>query len=372
MQYLEYRDGIRLSRLGMGNMRLPVMADVEGKPIDYDRAKAIIDRAMALGVNYYDTAYIYHGGKSEEFTGRALAEYPRDSYYVADKYNLDAEPDYRVQFPEQLRRLNMERIDFYLLHGVMDHNAETFLTNGCLEYFDEMKAQGRIRYFGFSFHGTPSALRKMISARNWDFVQIQLNYYDWLYGDARELYEILTGAGIPIMVMEPVRGGLLAKLNDESAGILTEACPGRSLASWALKWVKGLDGVQVALSGMGDMAQLEENAATFSDGKTLTPEERALTEKAAEALRMSVSVPCTGCRYCVDGCPAGLDIPRMLAAYNDAKLDGAWRLSALNDLPEEKLPGACIGCGACADICPQRIDIPEYMKRITEMLKSRE
>lgn len=371
MQYLEYKNGIRLSRLGMGNMRLPVRADAAGSPIDYDRAKAIIDRAMELGVNYYDTAYIYHGGKSEEFTGRALAEYPRDSYYVADKYNLDAEPDYRRQFSEQLRRLNMERIDFYLLHGVMDHNAGTFLTNGCLEYFDEMKAQGKIRYFGFSFHGTPAALRRMVAARNWDFVQIQLNYYDWLYGDARELYEILTEAGIPIMVMEPVRGGLLAKLNDASACILSQVHPERSLASWALRWVKALDGVQVVLSGMNEMAQLEENAATFSDESPLTSGERALIEKAAEALRISVSVPCTGCRYCVDGCPVGLDIPRLLAAYNDAKLGGAWRLSTLNDLPEDKLPGACIGCGACAGHCPQSINIPGYMKQLSEMLGSR-
>lgn len=371
MQYLEYKDGIRLSRLGMGNMRLPVRSDAEGGMIDYDRAKALIDRAMALGVNYYDTAYIYHGGKSEEFTGRALAEYPRDSYYVADKYNLDAEPDYRRQFPEQLRRLNMERIDFYLLHGVMDHNAETFLTNGCLEYFDEMKTQGKIRYFGFSFHGTPAALRRMVAARSWDFVQIQLNYYDWLYGDARELYEILVGAGIPIMVMEPVRGGLLAKLNDASAGILSQAFPGRSLASWAMRWVKALEGVQVVLSGMNEISQLDENAAVFSDESPFTSGERALVEKTAETLRISISVPCTGCRYCVDGCPAGLDIPRLLAAYNDAKLGGAWRLSGLNDLAEEKLPGACIGCGACAGHCPQSIDIPGYMKKLSEMLASR-
>ena len=371
MQYLEYKHGIRLSRLGMGNMRLPVRAEVEGNPIDYDKAKAIIDRAMAMGVNYYDTAYIYHGGKSEEFTGRALAEYPRDSYYVADKFNLDAEPDYRRQFAEQLRRLNMERIDFYLLHGVMDHNVETFLTNGCLEYFDEMKAQGKIRFFGFSFHGTPAALRRMTAARDWDFVQIQLNYYDWLYGDARELYEILAGAGIPIMVMEPVRGGLLAKLNDAGKRILAQAHPERSLASWALRWVKALEGVQVVLSGMSDVSQLEENAATFSDESLFAPGEQALIEKAAEALRTSVSVPCTGCRYCVDGCPAGLNIPRLLAAYNEAKLDGAWRLTTLKDLPEEKLPGACIGCGACTGHCPQSIDVPDCMQKLADMLNPR-
>ena len=164
MTYKSYKDEIQLSRLGMGNMRLPVKAAEPGEPIDYDAAKAIIDNAMKAGVNYYDTAYIYHGGKSEEFVGKALAEYPRDSYYVADKFNFQANPDYREQFAEQLKRLNMDRIDFYLLHGIQDYWVEDALNCGCIDFFDQMKKEGKIRYLGFSFHGTPDALRKILPA----------------------------------------------------------------------------------------------------------------------------------------------------------------------------------------------------------------
>ena len=368
MQYKEYTDGKKLSMLGMGNMRLPVNNDVEGKPIDYPAAKAIIDNAMASGINYFDTAYIYHSGKSEAFTGSALSEYPRDSYYVATKFNLDANPDYVSQFDEQLARLNMDYVDFYLLHGVMDHNMDKYFDIGAVEYFDEMKARGKIRNFGFSFHGTPDALRKMVARRKWDFVQIQLNYYDWLYGDAKELYEILDGAGIPIMVMEPVRGGLLAKMTDKSAEILKNAAPDKSLASWALRWVASLPRVQVVLSGMSTMEQLADNVETMSGDIYLTEAEHAVIKNAAHELRVGVSVPCTGCRYCTDGCPMGLDIPRLLATYNDVKLSGAWRFSSIKDLPDDKLPAACIGCGACTGHCPQSIDIPRYMKEMAEMM----
>jgi len=372
MQYREYKDGLKLSMLGMGNMRLPVQQDVDGKPIDYTKAKAIIDAAMKAGINYYDTAYIYHGGESEVFTGRALAEYPRDSYYVATKFNLDANPDFVAQFGEQLARLNMDHIDFYLLHGVMDHNLEKYFEIGAVEYFDEMKAQGKIRYFGFSFHGTPDALRKMVAKRRWDFVQTQLNYYDWLYGDAKELYRILDEAGIPIMVMEPVRGGLLAKMNEESAEVLKHAAADKSLASWAMKWVKALPRVQVALSGMSDMDQLTDNIATMSEEADITSEEKMVIENAAHKLRVSVSVPCTGCRYCTDDCPMQLDIPRLLATYNEVKLSGAWRLSAIKDLPADKLPAACIACGVCAGHCPQSINIPQYMTEMAEMMAPKE
>ena len=369
MEYRMFKDEIKLSRLGMGNMRLPVISDDNGSRIDYGKAKAIIDKAMEMGINYYDTAYIYHSGESEVFTGKALAEYPRDSYYVADKYNLDAEPDYTKQFPEQLRRLNLDRIDFYLLHGIMDHNIDTFMSNGSFDYFDRMKAEGEIRYFGFSFHGTPKALRRMVSLREWDFVQIQLNYYDYLHGDAKELYEILDEAGIPVMVMEPVRGGLLAKLNEEGANILKTAAPEKSLASWAMRWVKSLDRVQVVLSGMTEMDQLLDNIATFEDENQLTENEDMAIRDAALKLRDSVSVPCTGCRYCTDGCPMGLDIPRLMHMYNEIKLGGAWRMAALKDLPEDKMPSACIGCRNCENVCPQSIKISEVLAAYSDFGK---
>ena len=368
MQYKSFKNEIRLSRLGMGNMRLPVLNNDDGQ-IDYEKAKAIIDLCIKNGVNYFDTAYIYHNGKSEEFVGRALAEYPRDSYYVADKYNMMAKPDYRAQFQEQLDRLQMDRIDFYLLHGIQDAMVDGFAGNGCIEYFHSLKAEGRIRYLGFSFHGTPAALRRTLSLYPWDFVQIQLNYYDWYFGEAKELYEILTDAHIPVMVMEPVHGGLLANMEEKAGAILKAAAPGRSLASWAMRWVMSLDNVQVVLSGMSDLTQVKDNSASFDEALALSESDQEKIKEAAAIQHAAVAVACTGCRYCCPGCPAKLDIPTLIKVYNDAKIGGAWRLSNLMAFPREKWPSACVGCGSCTRHCPQSFEIPAYMGEMKEMLK---
>ena len=369
MQYKNFKDTIKLSRLGMGNMRLPVREDETGRPIDYERAKAIIDECMRAGINYFDTAYIYHGGESERFVGRALKDYPRESFYVADKFNIEANPDFRAQFDEQLERLDMNYIDFYLLHGIGDHSADRFLNSGCIEYFNQKKEQGAIHNLGFSFHGSPDTLRKLLPVYHWDFVQIQLNYYDWVFGTAKEQYEILTEANIPVIVMEPVHGGMLAKLNEKTAARLTNLDPKRSLASWAMRWLIGLDNVYVVLSGMSDLDQVADNVATFAESKPLSEDERAFVEQTAVEYRADVSVPCTACRYCVTDCPMGLDIPRLLAAYNEAKIGGAWRLSSLMSLPEDKRPAACVGCGACTGHCPQSIDVPKCMAEMAELMK---
>lgn len=368
MQYKLFKDTIKLSRLGMGNMRLPVIDGNDGK-IDYEKAKQIIDLCMEQGINYYDTAYIYHNAQSEQFVGRALAEYPRDSYFVADKFNMMANPDYREQFAEQLRRLQMDRIDFYLLHGIQDAMVDEIIKSGCIEYFDDLKRQGKISYLGFSFHGTPDALRGMLPLYSWDFVQIQLNYYDWYFGDAKELYEILTDAGIPVMVMEPVHGGLLANLDEKAAAVLKTAEPDHSLASWAMRWVMELENVQVVLSGMSDTIQVEDNLKTFESGKILSADDHDRIREAARIQHSAVAVACTACRYCCPDCPAGLDIPLLIKAYNDAKIGGAWRLSGLMAFSREKWSTACIGCGSCTAHCPQKFDIPKYMDEMKEMLK---
>lgn len=366
MQYKKFKDGISLSRLGMGAMRLPVKgSDAE---IDYEKAKAIIDTGMKSGINYYDTAYIYHGGKSEEFLGEALKTYPRDSFYVADKYNLQAEPDFERQFAEQLRRLQMDHIDFYLLHGIQDNFAEEILNNGCIEYFDKLKQEGKIRYLGFSFHGSPQMLERIIQAYPWDFAQMQLNYYDWYCGDAKVLYEILEQAGIPVMVMEPVHGGMLANLRQEAADVLQRLDSSCSQASWAMRWVLDHPQVQVVLSGMSDSAQLADNVGTFDQAKPLTDREYSAIREAASLQYAAVAVACTGCRYCCPNCPMGLDIPLLLRAYNEAKIGGAWRLTSVLALPEEKRPTSCIGCGACTKHCPQSFDVPGYMSEMKRMM----
>ncbi len=367
MQYKEYK-GIRLSRLGMGVMRLPV-EDQDDSRIDHRAAKAMIDRCMESGINYYDTAFIYHGGKSEEFLGRALADYPRDSYYVADKFNLQAEPDYQKQFARQLKRLQMESIDFYLLHGIQDSFADTILECGCVDYFDAMKKQGKIKYLGFSFHGSPEKLVNMLNAYPWDFAQIQLNYYDWYFGDAKRLYEILEEAKIPVMVMEPVHGGLLANLTEDAERELKAETPDASQASFAMRWVMSLDNVQVVLSGMSDQAQVADNINTFDKALPLTETEQANIKKAAGIQYSAVAVACTACRYCCPDCPRHLDIPFLLKSYNEAKLGGAWRLDRLNALPGEKKPASCIGCGSCSRHCPQGFDIPKYMEEMKTMMK---
>lgn len=366
MQYKDFKDSIQLSELGMGVMRLPVRSS--GSEIDYEKGKAIIDAAMKNGVNYYDTAYIYHGGKSEEFLGEALKEYPRNSFYVADKYNLQAEPDFERQFAEQLRRLQMDSIDFYLLHGIQDSFADEMLHNGCIEYFTRMKQEGKIRYLGFSFHGSPQMLRKILSAYSWDFAQMQLNYYDWYFGDAKALYEILEQADVPVMVMEPVHGGLLANLRPEAKSLLDTLDASRSQASWAMRWVMDHPQVQVVLSGMSDTEQLLDNVHTFDENRPLSNEEQSVIREAAQIQFSTVAVACTGCRYCCPNCPEGLDIPVILRAYNDAKLGGAWRLTSLLALPEDKQPTSCIGCGACREHCPQSFDIPKYMNELKQML----
>lgn len=369
MSYKSFKDEIKLSRLGMGNMRLPVKKTETGEEIDYEAAKKIIDDAVKMGVNYFDTAYIYHGGESEVFTGKALKEYPRDSYYVADKYNYQASHDYKAQFAEQLERLQLGYVDFYLLHGVQDYFVDEIIASGAIEYFNQLKKEGKIRYFGISFHGTPEALKKILAANTWDFVQIQLNYYDWLYEDAKAQYEILDEAEIPIMVMEPVHGGMLADLGEKANALLKEEKPEKTIASWAMRWVKSLPRVQVILSGMSNVEQLHDNVTSVSKEADITDEERDLIEKAAEMLRSNTTVACTKCRYCTPHCPMELDIPVLLSYYNEAKIGGVWRLGNLASVVGDKLPSKCVACGACASHCPQSFEIPKYMEELAEMLK---
>ena len=375
MRYETYNETIKLSKLGLGAMRLPQTVLGLAGPIDEPKAQEIVDCCMEHGVNYYDTAYIYHGGKSEVVLGRALSKYPRESFCIADKFNVQANPDYKAQFAEQLARLQMEYIDFYLLHGVTDLTAADYENCGCIPYFEEQKRTGKIKYFGFSFHGTPDCLQKLLEKYPWDFVQIQLNYYDWYQGTAKQQYEILKEHGIPVMVMEPIHGGMLANLPEECLPLLPSA--EFSPAAWALRFVMNLPGVAVVLSGMSDLQQTKENINTAGLEHKLNDAELSCLEKISEILRKKIAVPCTGCRYCCDNCPQSLDIPSLLSAYNDYRDEAAalgnaelavWRLLRLKALPEEKQPGACVGCGNCTAHCPQALAIPTYMKEMAALL----
>ena len=366
MNYKPFKN-ISLSCLGMGNMRLPTRPDLPGNPIDREKSFEIIDYAMKNGVNYYDTAYVYNNGDSEKFLGEAMSKYPRESYYFATKFNIGANPDYKAVFEEQLKRMNTDYFDFYLIHAVMDHNYQSYINSGCIEYFKELKKQGKIRYLGFSNHSSPDTLRKFIKLYDWDFIQIQLNYYDWKYGSAKEEYETIAENNIPVIVMEPVRGGRLATLTEESCQLLKKEHSDWSIASWAFRWLQTLPQVQVVLSGMSDMEQIKDNISTFSADNALSDKDTETLFNAREMFKNQMQVPCTACRYCCDECPAGIDIPKILTTYNNYKLNGDWALGNLRSSTESG-PKDCIGCKKCTGHCPQSIKVPDIMKELAEKL----
>ncbi len=368
MKYKAFRD-ISLSRLGLGNMRLPSQEPGKpGSPIDYKASHEMMDRAYEQGINYYDTAYVYNNGDSERCVGEGMKKYPRGSFYLATKFNIGANPDYKAVFAEQLERLQTDYIDFYLIHCVMDGNAKQYIDSGAIEYFLDMKAKGKITYLGFSSHAGTDTLRMFADHHDWDFAQIQLNYFDWNYSSTKEEYEILAERNIPIMVMEPVRGGRLSSLTPEAEALLKARHPDWSISAWALRFVKSLPQVQVILSGMSSMEQMNDNLGTFADDDGLSEEDMALLMKACDLFHSQLQVPCTACRYCTDGCPAQINIPEFLKLYNSYKVDGRWALHGWKDIATEGTPMDCVGCGACTGHCPQNIDTPKIMSELAELL----
>ena len=369
-----YRDllGHKVSLLGFGAMRLPPIDPANPRGgINKEEAIALIRKAYESGVNYFDTAYVYGGGQSEIILGEALSIYPRNTYYVATKFPGLHPPQggwamekVKETFEEQLKKLNMEYVDFYLLHGIMESDWHLYNDpNVALaDYFYEQKQAGRIKHFGFSSHGKIDQLQKVLDWKDYfEFCQIQLNYLDWTLQDAKGQYELLTEKNIPVIVMEPVRGGRLADLGEENNALLKAARPDDSVASWALRFAGAHDNVKVVLSGMSAMVQLEDNLKTYAGGELLTEAERTLLlEKIVPS--MAQMVPCTGCRYCCEGCPVGLNIPALISLYDELCFS-PWSFY-MGALKEEDMPHNCIGCGACTTVCPQGIDIPDIMQKL--------
>ena len=363
----KYRDTeLTVPLLGFGMMRLPRKGD--GPEIDYATVEKQIARALEAGVNYFDTAYFYHGGRSEKCAGDLLSKYPRDSYFLTSKMPLGMlrrPEDLERIFNDQLRKCKTSYFDFYMFHNVSENTWKRAEKLKVYEFLSKKKAEGKIRRLGFSFHDTPELLQKVVAARKWDFAQIQLNYLDWSLYRSREQYEILTKNNIPVIVMEPLRGGALASLNPEAAKILKTADPGASAASWAFRYIGSLPNVLVILSGMSKMEHLEDNLKTFSSFRPLSDADRKVLDKALAAYRKSLAVPCTDCRYCMP-CPAGVEISRIFGLYNQYKISGNRFLFVNNygAIDEDSRASACVGCGKCLKACPQKIQIPAELRKI--------
>ena len=361
----------KLSLLGFGTMRLPLNAEGE---IDEPQVEEMIKYAIENGVNYFDTAYPYHDGESERVIGRILSKYPRDKFFLADKFpGHQIFDDYIPErfFEEQLERCQVEYFDFYLLHNVYEKSIHIYKDPNwkIIDYLLEQKKKGRIRHLGFSSHGSMEIMKEIIDycQGELEFCLIQLNYLDWTLQGAKDKYEMLTELGIPVWVMEPVRGGKLAKLGATQEIMLKERRPEESIPAWAFRFLQDLPNVHMVLSGMSATEHMKDNVKTFEEYKPLTEEERQLLFEIAEG--MKGAVPCTSCQYCVAGCPKNLNIPMLISIYNELKFMptvlASMRIEAME---EDKKPTACISCGKCSRVCPQGIDIPKIMREFPDLM----
>jgi predicted aldo/keto reductase-like oxidoreductase len=357
--------GDRVSLLGYGFMRLPRLAGNEGD-IDAARACELVDYALEQGVNYFDTAWPYLDGLAEPFAGEALGRHNRDSFFLATKlpvWLLKTREEALAIFEAQLERCRVSYFDYYLFHGLNGDTFDKMEAWNLYGLFRKLKQKGKIRHLGFSFHDRAEVIRRIANAHPWDFAQIQINYLDWETQNAKLQYEILSGKGIPVVVMEPVKGGALATLTDGAVRILKKQNAAASSASWALRYAASLPGVLTVLSGMSNMEQVKDNTATFKHFRPLAEDERETLRKAAAAYLKSGAIPCTGCRYCMD-CPFGVDIPQNIAIYNQYLLTkDSLQLYISHDSLERPAKN-CTGCGKCVALCPQKIDVPAILKNL--------
>lgn len=360
----------KTSLLGFGCMRFPLNGDGS---INEEETFAMLDKAYQAGVNYFDTAYPYHGGASEPVVGRALARYPRESFYLATKlpiWEIKTIDDVKTIFTKQLERLNMEYVDFYLMHALNKERWETIKKLGILDYCEELRAAGKIRYLGFSFHDDYEVFEEIITSYKWDFCQIQLNYMDKDTQATTKGVELAENLGVPLVIMEPVKGGSLANLPDDINAMFQEERPNDSIASWALRYVGSFSNVKVILSGMSDMNQVEDNLKTFVDFEPLSTQEQMVVENVAKTLHSRVQNGCTSCKYCMP-CPAGVNIPGSFGVWNEYHVYGNVKDTAYSwtkEIPDEAKPKNCIKCGKCEKVCPQKIHIREDLERLQKEL----
>ena len=375
MMYRDFQD-VKLSALGMGAMRLPVV-DGDDSKIDEAAAFAMVDEAMGRGVNYYDTAWGYHNGNSELVMGKALARHPREKFYLATKfpgYDLSNMGKVEEIFEKQLEKCQVEYFDFYLFHNVCEMNIDAYLDPkyGTYDYLLAQKKNGRIRHLGFSAHGDYDVMKRFLEAygKDMEFCQIQLNYLDWDFQDAKRKVELLNQWNIPVWVMEPLRGGKLASLAPEDEAKLKALRPDEGIPAWAFRYLQSIPSVVVTLSGMSNMEQMKENIATFETDKPLNETELETLHAIAQGMVKKIVLPCTACHYCTSHCPQGLDSPNLLSLYNEHCFTQGGFIApmALSAIPADKQPSACIGCRSCEAVCPQGIKISEAMADFTAKL----
>ena len=370
---------LNIPKLGFGLMRLPKLED--GKSIDIEQTKQMVDMFLGAGLKYFDTAYVYEGGLSEAAAKVALVErYPRDSFYLATKLNthaqgtVDAETA-KAQLATSLERTGAGYFDFYLLHALGKGNIDSYDAYGLWDFVKEAKEQGLIKHYGFSFHDTPEFLDELLTKHpDVEFVQLQINYADMEAANvqSRGCYEVARKHGKPIVVMEPVKGGTLALPPDRVTDVFKAADPDASPASWAIRYVASMEGIMVVLSGMSNVAQMADNTSFMKDFKPLSAEEQEVVRKAQEALASVEQIPCTSCRYCTPGCPMQINIPGIFSAMNTYlmydNLEGAKRSYGWNTSNGGK-GSDCIGCGQCEGECPQHISIIDWLARSAATLE---
>lgn len=367
------RIGIETSLLGFGCMRFPTTP--EGA-IDEFLAEQMMDKAIAAGVNYIDTAYPYHGGQSEPFVGKVLKKYPRESFYLATKlplWSVNSLEDVDRIFEEQLAKLQVEYIDFYLMHAVSKGSWDKMLGLGVVKRLEELKEEGKIRYLGFSFHDSYEVFEEVISYRDWDFCQIQLNYMDAHTQAGIKGHDLAAAKQVPLVIMEPVKGGTLANFDDEITAKFRAHDPEASIASFAMRWVGSLPNVKVILSGMSTMEQVEDNLKTFADFCPLSEAEAATIDEVVETMNNRMKNGCTGCRYCMP-CPFGVNIPDTFRLWNTYHKYQNYKMvgRGWENIEEANKPKACVRCGKCETKCPQNLNIREDLKKAQEDLDKKE